>query len=225
MNTEPLLYETHSHTPLCKHAVGTPDEYAATAEKRGLKGLTVTCHNPLPAGHSPHVRMSADEFEEYLELVEGARERWQGRVDVLLGIEADYLAEYTPWLERQLVSAEFHFVLGSVHPQTAEYRQQYNRDDPVETQRVYFGKLAEAAETGLFDSISHPDLIKNETAHAWDPSPLMSDICRSLGPYRCYRHRHGTEHVRSQQGHSRDESVPCHACRDEQPRHSRHRRC
>ena len=26
---EPLLYESHMHTPLCKHAVGEPEEYAA----------------------------------------------------------------------------------------------------------------------------------------------------------------------------------------------------
>ena len=25
---EPLLYESHCHTPLCKHAYGEPDEYA-----------------------------------------------------------------------------------------------------------------------------------------------------------------------------------------------------
>jgi histidinol-phosphatase (PHP family) len=40
--------------------------------------------------------------------------------------------------------------------------------------------LADAAETGLFDTISHPDLIKNETAADWLPSRLMPDICRTL---------------------------------------------
>ena len=40
--TEPVLYEQHMHTPLCKHARGEPGDYAAVAEQRGLKGIVVT---------------------------------------------------------------------------------------------------------------------------------------------------------------------------------------
>ena len=50
--TERIVYESHSHTPLCKHAFGQPTEYAAVAEQRGLQGLIVTCHNPMPDGFS-----------------------------------------------------------------------------------------------------------------------------------------------------------------------------
>ena len=32
----PLLYESHCHTPLCKHAFGQPGEYAARAEAREI---------------------------------------------------------------------------------------------------------------------------------------------------------------------------------------------
>ena len=51
--SDPLLYESHCHTPLCKHAHGLPIDYAAVALRRGLKGLIVTCHCPLPDGTSP----------------------------------------------------------------------------------------------------------------------------------------------------------------------------
>ena len=65
-----IFYESHSHTPLCKHATGQPTEYAAIARERGLKGLTVTCHNPMPDGFSHGVRMSPGEFDGYVELVQ-----------------------------------------------------------------------------------------------------------------------------------------------------------
>ncbi len=180
MPSEPLLYETHCHTPLCKHAVGEPEEYAAVAQTRGLRGVIVTCHNPLPEGHSAHVRMAVDELDAYIEMVARARETWADRVDVCLGLEADYWPGFEPWLENQLASADFHYVLGSVHPQTPEYRKTYAVADPFEAQRVYFGMLAAAAETGLFDSLSHPDLIKNETAAAWNPAAILDDIRRAL---------------------------------------------
>ena len=51
----PVLYEMHMHTPLCKHARGEPEDYAAVAERRGLKGIVVTCHNPTNDGWSPGV--------------------------------------------------------------------------------------------------------------------------------------------------------------------------
>ena len=71
----PLIYESHSHTPLCKHADGWPVDYAAVAEERGLKGLIVTCHNPMPDGFSSGVRMAESEFGRYLEIIEEAKDR------------------------------------------------------------------------------------------------------------------------------------------------------
>ena len=59
MSPEPILYETHMHTPLCKHARGEPEAYAAVAEQRGLKGIIVTCHNPTDNGWAPEVRTGA----------------------------------------------------------------------------------------------------------------------------------------------------------------------
>ncbi len=67
--TKPVLYETHSHTPLCKHAIGEPEEYAEAAAARGLRGVIITCHNPMPAGFSPRVRMRADQLDDYVNLV------------------------------------------------------------------------------------------------------------------------------------------------------------
>lgn len=175
-----LLYETHAHTPLCKHAVGRPEEYAAVAEERGLRGIVFTCHNPMPNGFSAGIRMGVGELDEYVEMVAIARDAWDGRVDVRLGLEADYFAGYERWVEEQLASKEFHYVLGSVHPQIAEFRQRYWNDDPVDVQRIYFQLLADAAETRLFDSISHPDLIKNETPNDWLPATIMDQIRRTL---------------------------------------------
>ncbi len=177
---QPILYESHSHTPLCKHAVGNPIEYAAVAQQRGLRGLIVTCHNPMPDGFSAGVRMGEDQFDEYVDLVAAARDHWADRVDVRLGLEADYFEGHESYLARQLQSAPFHFVLGSVHPQIAEFRDRYWQEDEVEVQRTYFRLLAVAAETGLFDSIAHPDLIKNFTSSHWNPETILPDICKAL---------------------------------------------
>ncbi len=177
---EPLLYETHTHTPLCKHATGDPIQYAEVAYRRGFHGLLVTCHNPMPADFSPHVRMAVDEFDDYLRLVFRARQQWRGLIDVRLGIEADYFPGYEAWLEHQLRLADFQYVLGSVHPQIPEFRQRYWHGDAVQYQQAYFRLLADAAETGLFDCLSHPDIIKNTMPDQWVPARVMDDIRHAL---------------------------------------------
>lgn len=179
-DTVRILYETHAHTPLCKHAIGDPSEYAQAAYDRGLQGLTVTCHNPMPNGYSAHVRMAVDEFQEYVELVERTRDDWLGRLDVLLGLECDYFPGYETWLKEQVEMAEFHYLLGSVHPQCSEFYDRFWRDDPIDFQLSYFDQLANTAEQELFDCLSHPDLVKNETATSWDPNEIMEDICDAL---------------------------------------------
>ena len=177
---EPMLYETHTHTALCKHAVGEPQDYADIAYRRGFHGLLVTCHNPMPADFTPNVRMAIDEFDDYLRLVFRARQQWRGRIDVRLGIEADYFPGYEQWVEHQLRLADFQYVLGSIHPQMGIFKERFWNDDPLEFQRVYFRLLADSAETGLFDCLSHPDIVKNETPDDWNPARIMEDVCRAL---------------------------------------------
>jgi histidinol-phosphatase (PHP family) len=168
------------HTPLCKHAQGEPEAYAEVAAQRGLAGIIVTCHNPPVDGWSPGVRMSEAEFDTYVAMVERARAAWAGRVDVRLGLECDYVPGMEEGLARQLARAEFHHVLGSVHPQIAAYKERYFTGDVVAFQRTYFEHLALAAETGLFDTLSHPDLVKNEHPQAWDPALLADTLAASL---------------------------------------------
>lgn len=180
MNSNPILYETHMHTPLCKHAFGQPEEYAAVAEKRGLKGMIVTCHNPTEIPWSSHMRMSMADFDKYATMVDRARRDWAGRVDIRLGLESDYAPGMEPWLEKLHDMAEFHYILGSVHPDIREYKQRFFKDDMVEFQRLYFEHLAMAAESGLFNALSHPDLIKNLSPAQWNLEQIMDTVYHSL---------------------------------------------
>jgi histidinol-phosphatase (PHP family) len=168
------------HTPLCKHAQGEPEAYAAVAEQRGLRGIIVTCHNP-PIDHwSPGVRMADEQFDEYVQLVDRARQAWAGRVDVRLGLECDFVPGMEDALAKQLQRAEFNHVLGSVHPQIKQYQDRYFTGDVFAFQQTYFEHLAIAAETGLFDTLSHPDLIKNEFPNEWQVERLADSLAANL---------------------------------------------
>ena len=157
-----------------------PGEYAAVAEARGLKGVIVTCHAPLPGGFSADVRMAPEEFETYVQMVDEARAEWEGRVEVLLGLESDYYPGVEPWLEKLHARVPLHHVLGSVHYQVGDYRKLFYPGDTFRYQQVYYEHLAQAAETGLYDTLAHPDLIKNESPSEWDFARIRPFVERAL---------------------------------------------
>jgi histidinol-phosphatase (PHP family) len=176
----PVLYESHMHTPLCKHAYGLPGEYAEVARQRGMKGIIVTCHSPMPEGFSPNIRMHNSEWPLYLDMVEEAREAWAGQVEVLIGMESDFFPGYEGWSEKLHARTELNHVLGSVHPHMREYIEAYDRGTFWELQKNYFKHLAEAAETGLFDTLAHPDLVKNQNPREWKVEKAMPLILKAL---------------------------------------------
>lgn len=166
----------HMHTPLCKHALGEPEEYAQRALGVGLAGITFTCHSPMPRGWWPEVRMDDAEFDTYVKLVERAAMRYEGQLAIRLGLESDWFPGMEPWLEQLHRRAPLHHVLGSVHFFGDEYMDRFFKGDVLAFRRQYFQHLAESAETGLFDTLAHPDLVKNFQAHDWDFEAVRDDV-------------------------------------------------
>src|ERR1041385_2556736 len=97
-----IVYETHMHTPLCRHAEGEPEAYAATAERRGMAGITITCHNPMPESYGHSGRMREEEVERYLAMIERCEEAYRGRLEVRAGMECDFFPGYEAYVEKQI---------------------------------------------------------------------------------------------------------------------------
>jgi histidinol-phosphatase (PHP family) len=180
MNPAAVLLDSHTHTPLCRHATGEPEEYARAARRRGLRGILVTCHNPIPDGYGDDARMYPEQSDEYLTLVARAQAALAGVAEVHLGMECEYYPGCEAWLEPQLATAPFEFILGSVHPTVHRYRQWFYTGDVLTFQRLYFQHLAAAAETGLYDALAHPDLVKNEAPEQWRLERIFDDVRRCL---------------------------------------------
>lgn len=177
----PIYFDSHMHTPLCKHAIGEPEEYAEVGQARGLKGVIMTCHSPMPHGFSAAVRMAPSQFDDYVRMVgRAANEVSTSGFEVKLGLESDWFPGMEPWLTDLHQRAEFHYILGSVHYHIQEYRDAFWKGDALEFQRGYFRHLADAAETGLFDCISHPDLVKNAFPDTWRHGAVADTVVEAL---------------------------------------------
>ena len=175
-----LFYDSHMHTPLCKHAWGEPEEYAQQALKAGLKGIIFTCHCPMPNGFWPTVRMSESEFDTYVALVQRAADAFKGKLDIRLGIESEYYPGCEEYIAALHQRADFHYVLGAVHWQAKEYLNKFETGTIENFRRTYFEHLAKSAESGLYDCLAHPDLVKNYHPDSWCFAIVKNTVSAAL---------------------------------------------
>ncbi len=108
----------HTHTPLCGHAVGEPEEYAREVIRAGVAWYGVSDHFPLPCNYREDYSMRLHQLPDY-------RWNWMKRVrsvlepagvQVLYGTEVDYLTDETMPVVRRLVNAEpFDYRIYSIH--------------------------------------------------------------------------------------------------------------
>lgn len=164
-----MKVDYHLHTSRCGHARGTMHEYVLAAKARGLAEIGFADHIPiywLPKEQGdPGLAMSFSELDEYISEVHVLRGEFPD-IKIGLGIEADYIPGQEKKLEDFLSRYSFDYVLGAVHYvngwgfDNPAYLFQYQHWDIDELYSRYFSLLQQAAATGLFDIMAHPDLIK-----------------------------------------------------------------
>jgi len=156
----------HMHTPRCHHASGTVREYADAAIALGMKEIGMSDHSPMPKGFMDDWRMAPSEMHSYLSEVEQVRDALSPGLAVRVGLEADFRLGSEAGVARMIELYNWDYIIGSVH-----YIDDWDFDNPAklshwdevgveEVYCAYFNLVAQSAETGLFDIIGHPDLIK-----------------------------------------------------------------
>jgi histidinol-phosphatase (PHP family) len=139
--------------------------YRAVAQERGIAELGVSEHvyrfeQALTVYQHPlWCEYAIDDLDAYCEFV-------RDRTDLRLGIEADFVPGGEDRMANLLDERDFDYVVGSVH---------FLRDESIDMDdcsvwdrghtaeqiwQRYFQTLAEAARSGLFDILAHPDLVK-----------------------------------------------------------------
>jgi histidinol-phosphatase (PHP family) len=172
----------HTHTRHCD-GKGEAREFAEAALQKGMPRLGFSGHNvvPFPASWT----MPAGNLETYLRDVREVRLLYQGRLEIFLGMEVDYLPGVAPSPRSAARSLKLDYVIGSVHfiaPVDGQYvwtvdgapeelelglRESFHGDIRALVER-YFARVAEMARTEAPDIVGHFDLVKkNNRAERW----------------------------------------------------------
>lgn len=184
------LIDCHIHTERSGHGSGTVQQMVGAAVFKGLTGIVMTEHLPLPAGIDPdhHLAPSLEDFRSYADEVRSMAERVKG-LEVVLGAEADWLPgreDEASALRQAAYDAGATVLLGSVHfiddwafddPHNLE---EWDRRDVDDVWRAYFERWCDAARSGLFDVMAHPDLVKKFGHRAtFDTRDLYTEAARA----------------------------------------------
>lgn len=142
------------------------ERYRHAASERGIEELGVAEHvhrftQALSVWEHPWWRQNArDDLDAYCAFV-------REETDLRLGIEADFVAGREDRMASLLEAREWDYVVGSVHflrDQAVDMRGSdwdvWRSSDPEKVWARYFETLGEAARTGMFDILAHPDLVK-----------------------------------------------------------------
>lgn len=137
------------------------EDYIKVAKKRGIEELAFTTHEII-TGEFSGFGVQLKEVQEYIDNIHRLDETTD--VKLLTGLEVDYFPNEIRRLERLVNEYPFDFILGSTHF-INKYDVGSKRDAPAyfggrslkEATSDYFKVWTEAVESGLFDSMAHPD--------------------------------------------------------------------
>ncbi len=156
----------HTHTPLCRHAEGETEAFVDAALRAGLTEYGISDHAPQIPEPFDDWRMYEAELPEYFQWIAQARSHAAGRIPVRAGLECDWLTGCQPWIADLASRYAWDYLIGSVH-----YLGDWDFDNPKWLGRWaesdvnavwahYWETYAEMADSGLFDILGHPDLVK-----------------------------------------------------------------
>jgi len=141
------------------------ERYRQAADDAGIAELGVSEHihrfqQALAVWeHSFWCEQATDDIDAYCEFV-------RDRTDLRLGLEVDFVPGREDRTQNLIERCDLDYVVGSVHF-LGDFAVDWDRYDiwetgrnPEEIWRRYFETLAAAAQSGLFDILAHPDLVK-----------------------------------------------------------------
>lgn len=146
------------------------ERYVEQAIQSGLTELGFSDHLFMywyPSDRrDPELSMAEWEHDFYIEDVERCRRRYAADIRIHLATEADFIPGHEQALERILRGYDWDYIIGSVHFigewgfDDRRYVAEFARHDIDALYAEYFELVGASAETGLFDTIGHTDLIK-----------------------------------------------------------------
>lgn len=170
----PVKSDLHTHTPLCHHAEGSPEEYIAAAKSAGLSEYGISDHAPQVPEPFDDWRMAMADLPAYLDWISEARRAAKDEITVKSALECDWLAGCEPHIDTLRAFHDWDYLIGSLHYLPGKNSSRWDFDNPAHLSQwqrltgqelediwaIYWSTYTKMVKADLFEIHGHPDLIK-----------------------------------------------------------------
>ena len=164
-----MLFNYHTHTTRCNHALGSDREYVEAAIAAGCCQLGFSDHSPyiFPESYGDYYsgfRMRPEAFSEYAESVFSLRDEYRDRIGIFLGVEIEYYPAGFDRTEKFLKDGGVEYMILGQHfsgnecDPGAVYVPAPHADEELVLAK-YVDLVGKAIESGKFLYVAHPDLV------------------------------------------------------------------
>ena len=175
-----MLYNYHTHTARCKHAVGMEDDYIRVAIEQGYDGLGISDHVILP-GVKGSVRADWEEQGAYLSSLRRAQREYAGQIEIFVGFECEWSRHFSDYYRHLLDQKQVDYLIFGNHARYfkngVEYLFKYRY--PAELVERYRRFAIDGLNSGLFSIFAHPDFYMANTPWSSAAERTAIDICKT----------------------------------------------
>ncbi|WP_059049543.1 histidinol-phosphatase [Paenibacillus senegalimassiliensis] len=165
-----MKFDLHTHHFRCGHADGNIRDYVEAAIAAGLSVIGISDHTPYFGSPEdrpfPRISMGKQAFAGYVDEVLKLKKEFEGKIDVLLGIESDFFPEHAEVYRNTLNQYPFDYIIGSVHSVGGVSIFNENRwkglshAEKIATKEAYYELIGQSARSGMFQILGHIDAMK-----------------------------------------------------------------
>lgn len=167
------MFDYHHHSESSVDSVTPMADVCRAAIAKGVTEIAFTEHMDF----IPEERNTGYfDYGDYMRHIEATRAEFDGRIVVLAGVEIDYCPDFEDDIASWLDGKAFDFVVGSVHYVRGEGNisepraMDFFKDRTVdEAYSLYLDLVQRSANTGMWDTLGHLDLIKRYGVKKWGP--------------------------------------------------------
>jgi histidinol-phosphatase (PHP family) len=167
------------------HGKDDVETMCRAAYAKGLVSIGFSSHAPIDmVGFQTDWNMKSECLGKYVDEVNAARHRWEGKIAVYLGLEVDYIKGLRSALDKDIQDINPDYLISSVHYLMPPHGAPFTVDGSMEElergiaegyagdgklmMNAYWNAVEEMVTFGGFDIVGHFDLIKkNNTANRW----------------------------------------------------------
>lgn len=174
-----IKVDLHTHTKH-SHAKASVQEMFESGQKAGLEIHGFSEHSPRPLGFdypSDYREKLQAGFPNYVAEVQGLAQKHKDTCTVLLGLELDWLPSQVDFAKATVAQYDYDYIIAGIHF-LDNWGFDFTPDDWANLSNTaladiytrYFAAVEAMAESGLFQILAHPDIIKLfsvDKFHAW----------------------------------------------------------